>query len=287
MRLRYEIVDVFTDHPYAGNPLAVVLGAERLDGGQMQSIAREFQLSETTFVLPPDEGADYRIRIFTPGKELPFAGHPSVGTAVTLARLGAIRDGDLVQQCGAGMLPVTVSGSRATLTGGTPRLGEPLDPVPLLAAVGLGPDDHVGPAPRVAGCGISFYHLSVTPDAVARAEPDATALRVLGQEGVVVCSWDAARRVSHARVFCDAVGVTEDPATGSAALGFGVWLAASGLVPGDGTTAYTVKQGAEIQRPSTLECTVTTQDGAVLRTTVAGGVAPVASGELAVPPFVG
>lgn len=286
MRLRYEIVDVFTDHPYAGNPLAVVLGAERLDGVQMQSVAREFNLSETAFVLPADDGADYRIRIFTPGKELPFAGHPSVGAAVTLARLGMIEPGERVQQCGAGMLPVTVEPHRATLTGGTPAHGEPLDPAPLLAAVGLAADDFLGPPPRVAGCGIAFYHLSVRPDAVARAVPEARLLRELGQEGVVVCAWDPQRAVSHARVFCDAVGVTEDPATGSAALGFGVWLAASGLV-GDGTTAYTVKQGAELHRPSTLDCTVTVQDGAVLRATVAGAVAPVGSGELAVPPFIG
>ncbi|MGH3715791.1 MAG: PhzF family phenazine biosynthesis protein, partial [Micromonosporaceae bacterium] len=144
MRLRYEIVDVFTDRPYAGNPLAVVLGADSLDGSQMQAIAREFNLSETTFVLPPSPGADYRIRIFTASKELPFAGHPSVGTAVTLARRGAIKTGDVVQECGAGMLPVTVSDNRAVLTGGTPQHGDPLDPAPLLAAVGLGARDFAG-----------------------------------------------------------------------------------------------------------------------------------------------
>ncbi len=237
-------------------------------------------------MLPPEPGADYRIRIFTPGRELPFAGHPSVGTAVTLARLGLVVPGPLVQQCGAGMLPVTVEGSRATLTGATPSYGAPLDPAPLVAAVGLAGADVTGPAPRVAGCGISFYHLPVAADAVVRAVPDAAALRALGQEGVVVFAWDPGRAVSHARVFCDAVGVPEDPATGSAALGFGVWLVASGLA-GDGTTAYTVKQGAELHRPSTLDCTVTAEAGVVSRTTVAGGVAPVAAGDLTVPPFIG
>ena len=98
--LRYEIVDVFTDRPFAGNPLAVVLDAGELASGEMQAIAREFNLSETVFVVPTTSArADYRVRIFTPGRELPFAGHPSVGVAVTLARLGAIKPGEVVQEC--------------------------------------------------------------------------------------------------------------------------------------------------------------------------------------------
>ncbi|HEX2419774.1 MAG TPA: PhzF family phenazine biosynthesis protein [Micromonosporaceae bacterium] len=286
-RLRYEIVDVFTDHPYAGNPLAVVLDAEGLDGAQMQSITREFNLSETAFVLPPSPGADYRIRIFTPGEELPFAGHPSVGTAVTLARLGVIGPGGRVQECGAGMLPVSVSDSRAALTGGSAAVGAELDPAPLLAAVGLTSSDFAGPAPRVAGCGINFYYLSVRSDALARTLPDAAALRVLGQQGLSVFAWDPTDRIAHTRVFCDAVGVSEDPATGSAALGFGVWLVAAGLATQDGTTGYTVRQGVEIRRSSTLECEVAASGGRVTRTEVAGGVVPVASGEIRVPPFVG
>ncbi|MGH3657744.1 MAG: PhzF family phenazine biosynthesis protein [Micromonosporaceae bacterium] len=284
--LRYEVVDVFTDRPYTGNPLAVVLDADGLDGAQMQSIAREFNLSETTFVLPPSDGADYRIRIFTTGAELPFAGHPSVGTAVTLARLGIVKRGDLVQECGAGMLPVMVAEGRATLTGGTPEVGEPYDPAELLAALGLAPDDHAGPAPRLAGCGINFHYLSATPDAVARAVPRPAAVRALGGTGVSVFSWDPERRTAHARVFFDAIGITEDPATGSAALGLGVWLTASELVPA-GTTRYTVRQGAELRRPSTLECSVTAQQDRVVRTTVAGGVVPIGSGQIAVPPFIG
>jgi trans-2,3-dihydro-3-hydroxyanthranilate isomerase len=286
-RLRYEIVDVFTDHPYAGNPLAVVLDADRLDSAQMRSITREFNLSETAFVLPPSPGADYRIRIFTPGEELPFAGHPSVGTAVTLARLGHLKPGNRIQECGAGMLPVSVANGRATLTGGAATLGAETDPAPLLAAVGLEGSDFAGPAPRVAGCGISFHYLSVRADALARTVPDAAALRALGQQGLSVFAWDPADRIAHTRVFCDAVGVSEDPATGSAALGFGVWLLAAGLATQDGVTSYTVRQGVEMHRPSTLECDVAASGGQVTRTRVAGGVVPVASGEIAVPPFIG
>src|SRR5690349_22566325 len=110
----YEIVDVFTDRPYAGNPLAVVLGADALAGDQMQTLAREFNLSETVFVLPPTAGATYRARIFTPEAELPFAGHPSIGAAVTTVRRGLTAPGQLVQECGAGNLPITATSDAAT-----------------------------------------------------------------------------------------------------------------------------------------------------------------------------
>src|SRR3954454_23986279 len=101
-RLRYEIVDVFTDRPFAGNPLAVVFGAHELAGDQLLALAREFNLSETIFVLPPRAGGTYRVRIFTPAAEIPFAGHPSVGAAVTLQRAGWFAAGTVVQECGAG-----------------------------------------------------------------------------------------------------------------------------------------------------------------------------------------
>src|SRR3954463_8101958 len=135
----YEIVDVFTDRPFAGNPLAVVYGATDLAGDQMHTLAREFPLAEPVFVPPPTTpSATYRARIFTPETELPFAGHPSVGAAVTAVRRGLTGPGTLIQECGAGLLPIEVTevGS-ATLTGGTPTLGSAGDPAPLLALVGL------------------------------------------------------------------------------------------------------------------------------------------------------
>jgi trans-2,3-dihydro-3-hydroxyanthranilate isomerase len=285
IKLAYEVVDVFTDRPFAGNPLAVVFGAEALSGDQMQLIAREFNLSETIFILPATKaGATYRARIFTPAAELPFAGHPSVGGAVTQLRRGLLAPGEVVQECGAGLLPIQVSASGAArLTGGTPTLGPELDPVPLLAAVGLGPDDFAGPAPRVAGCGLEFPYLSVVADAVARAVvPDPSAVPV-----VDVFFWDAEARLADSRVLAPGVGVAEDPATGSAALGLGVWLVAAGLLSADGTSEYTVQQGLAIHRPSTLECTVTASGGRATGATVAGYVVPIASGEIAIPPFVG
>jgi trans-2,3-dihydro-3-hydroxyanthranilate isomerase len=286
--VRYEVVDVFTDRPFAGNPLAVVFGADGLAGDQLQALAREFNLSETVFVLPPQDGGTYRVRIFTPAAELPFAGHPSVGAAVTLLRAGWFTAGTVVQECGAGLLPVAVEESGvATLTGGAATVGAELDPGPLLAAVGLTAADHSGPAPRVAGCGLEFPYLSVRPDAVARARCDPSGVRAAGVNGVAVFCWDAAQRTAHSRVFVPDLGVTEDPATGSAALGLGVWLVTSGLLPADGRSTYRVRQGAEIHRPSTLDCAVTAAGGAVTAATVCGHVTPIASGEIAVPPFVG
>ena len=108
-----------------------------------------------------------------------------------------------------------------------------------------------------------------------------------GFVGDLVFSWDAASQTAHSRVFVPGLGVPEDPATGSAALGLGVWLVASGLLPGDGTAGYTVRQGIEISRPSSLACTVTAANGAAVGATVAGQVVPVARGEIMVPPFVG
>ncbi|MFI2709334.1 PhzF family phenazine biosynthesis protein [Micromonospora sp. NPDC018662] len=286
--LAYEIVDVFTDRPFAGNPLAVVFGAEGLATEQMQALALEFNLSETVFVLAPTQaGATYRARIFTPTDELPFAGHPSVGAAVTAGRRGLFDVGRVTQECGAGVLPIEVTATGATLTGGTPTLGPELDPEPLLEIAGLTAADHAGPPPRVAGCGLEFPYLPVRPDAVARARLNTVAAERYGVEHVSLFSWDPESQTAHARVFVPGMGVPEDPATGSAALGLGVWLVASGLLPGEGRTSYAVRQGIEIHRPSSLACTVTAAGGTAVGATVSGQVMPVARGEIAVPPFIG
>jgi trans-2,3-dihydro-3-hydroxyanthranilate isomerase len=221
----------------------------------MQTIANEFNLSETTFpVRATTDGASYRLRIFTPTSELPFAGHPSIGSAWVMRALGRVDDGHFVQECGAGLLPLTLEGDGATLTGGEASLGEPVDPAAALAAVGLGLRDMVGDPGRWAGVGIDFAYLHVRPESVARARPDLTALTAIGTAGISVFSYVDA--VAHARVFAGGVGVIEDPATGSAALGLGVWLAATDKVAADGTTSYRVEQGAEIGRPSVMECVV-------------------------------
>jgi trans-2,3-dihydro-3-hydroxyanthranilate isomerase len=279
-QLQYEVVDVFTDTPFAGNPLAVVLDGEDLSTEQMQAIAREFNLSETTFPTAPPDGATYGLRIFTPQVELPFAGHPSVGSALVLLRLGRIAAGANVQSCGAGLLPVVVDETSATLTGGTPTVGEPLASAPFLSALGLSGADLAGPAPRFAGVGIEFAYLLVRPEALETVTPDLAAISALGGTGVSLVSWDGA--LARTRVFPAGAGIVEDPATGSAALGFGVFLAASGLVD-DGEHDYVVSQGVEMGRPSTLTCRVTVEGGAAVRTTVSGSAVPVAKGEIRVP----
>jgi trans-2,3-dihydro-3-hydroxyanthranilate isomerase len=286
--LSFDVVDVFAERAFAGNPLAVVHGADHLDTAQLAAIAREFNLSETVFPLPPTEaGASYRARIFTPAEELPFAGHPSVGVAWVLARDGVIDYGDAVQECAAGLLSVSVDADGARISGGPPSVGPRLDALALAEAVGLTAAD-VDPVaePGTASAGLEHVFLPVHPDALARARvPEAGALRAatggLGMVNVVALDLAAGR--VRSRMFGPGVGVNEDPATGSAALGTGVWLAANGLVPPDGTASYTVRQGEWMGRPSLLECTVTTRGGLVEKATVEGTVVPVAAGRIRVP----
>jgi trans-2,3-dihydro-3-hydroxyanthranilate isomerase len=281
--LRYDVVDVFTDRAYAGNPLAVVHGGAELSAAQMQTIAAEFGLSETAFPLPPTTpAADYRVRIFTPSRELPFAGHPSVGTAWLLAQDQLIRTGDVVQECGAGLLPVRVEPYGARVAGGRPEVGPALDAAVLAAAVGLGPEDvDTGIPAGAAGAGVSVAFLPVRPDAVARAVPDpaAVAAAAAGLVGVAVVAFDRAGWLAHLRMFAPGAGVTEDPATGSAAVALGVFLADRGVL-GDGQSGFIVRQGAEVGRPSELGVLVRAAGGAAVETSVQGGVARVARGEL-------
>jgi trans-2,3-dihydro-3-hydroxyanthranilate isomerase len=281
----YEVVDVFAPRAFAGNPLAVVLDADELTTEQCQALAFEFHLSETSFLCAPTApGADYRVRIFTPFAELPFAGHPSVGAAHTLVRLGRLPAGTLRQECGAGVLDVAVDDDGALLTGGRPTLEDGPDPAALAEAVGLSAADAVGLPAHVAGCGLPFAFLAVHPGLVDEAAPDLAALDALGVgEGVSVLSWDPEASAVYARVFASDLRWGEDPATGSAALGTGVWLVAAGLVAPDGTSSYRIRQGEKLRRPSDLDCTVTAEGGRATAATVRGAVVPVASGRIRVP----
>jgi len=283
--LDYEVVDVFAPRAFAGNPLAVVFDADELTTEQCQALAFEFHLSETSFLCAPTEpGADYRVRIFTPFAELPFAGHPSVGAAHTLVRTGRLPAGPLRQECGAGVLDVLVDEDGATLSGGRPTLEDGPSAEQLARAVGLSGADTTGVPADVAGCGLPFAFLSVAPGMVDHAAPDHAALNALGiGEGVSVLSWDAATSTAYARVFAGDLHWDEDPATGSAALGTGVWLVESGLLAGEGTSSYVVRQGEKLGRPSVLSCTVTASQGKAVAATVRGSVVPVAGGRIRVP----
>ena len=289
MEIPFRLVDVFTERALAGNQLCVVPEpVDGLDAERMQAVAREIGFSETTFVTET-AGDRYSMRIFTPGTELPFAGHPSVGAAVTSVRRGLAAPGRVIQECGAGSLPIDVTDTgAATLTGGTPTLGPELDPGPLLSLVGLAAGDLApGGSPRRAGCGLEFTYLPVRRSALAHSWADAATAAKLDVPQISVFAWDPGQRSAYARVFCPGPGVPEDPATGSAALGLGVWLVAAGWLPAGGVSSYTVHQGIEMHRPSLLECTVTAAAGAATAATVSGHVVPIAHGEITVPPFLG
>ena len=283
--LDYEIVDVFAERAYAGNPLAVVFDADELTTEQCQAMAFEFHLSETSFICAPTEpGASYRVRIFTPFAELPFAGHPSVGAAHTLVRTGRLPVGTVRQECGAGVLALVVDDAGALLTGGRPTLEDGPDPAVLAPAVGLAAADVVGLPAHVAGCGLPWCVLAVRSEVVDRARPDIRALDALGVgEGVAVVSWDAATSSVYSRTFANDIGWGEDPATGSAALSTGVWLVAVGLLPPDGTARYAISQGVALGRPSVLSGSVTAEGGRAVSASVHGTVVPVASGRIRVP----
>jgi trans-2,3-dihydro-3-hydroxyanthranilate isomerase len=288
--LPFWVVDVFTDAAFAGNPLAVVGGAEELSTQQCQAVARQFNLSETTFPIRSEQaGADYRLRIFTPAAELPFAGHPSVGTAWLLARLGVVTGARVVQECGAGLIPLDLDGGSdaVRLHSGPLEVSAPIDQMPLLAATGLSADDLAGPPPRLASAGLPFAYLVVRPGTIERIRPNMSQVGELpgGPAGISVFELANARAGAleiRARVL--AAGVGEDPATGSAALGLAPYLAVSGLVPADGESRYEIRQGEQIGRPSRLDCEASVQAGVAVRASVRGRSVLVSTGRIAVPP---
>ncbi|MBT3150430.1 PhzF family phenazine biosynthesis protein [Streptomyces sp. CHD11] len=283
-RLRYDIVDVFTDRPYGGNPLAVVHGGEALGDVAMQIIAREFNLSETVFVLPSTSAyADYRVRIFTPTIELPFAGHPSIGAAWSLARRGEIGYGEILQECGAGVIQVFVDDGGARIAGGLPGIGKDLDAAALAAAVGLERDDiDTACAAGIASAGAPFACLSVRGDAVARAQPNAADIvaHTADAVGLVVFSFDQDSGKAHVRMFAPASGVAEDPGGGASAVALGVHLVHRGLLRPTGISHLVIAQGAEIGRSSKLEVEVRAESGRAVETLVYGAVVDMAHGEL-------
>jgi trans-2,3-dihydro-3-hydroxyanthranilate isomerase len=263
--MRYVTCDVFTDRPFTGNPLAVVLQADGLAEEEMQRIAAEFGYSETTFVCEPDEpGFDARVRIFTPTMELGFAGHPNVGTALVLAE----GDRTLRFQEAAGPVAVTVRGSRAEVA--APRayrvLGE-ASRERVAAACGIAAADIAGD-PVVATCGTPF---AVAQVADLRAARPVTACDEHGASGVLLYQPGDPIR---ARVFAPAAGVPEDPATGSAAL-----VLAGLLAQRDGAGAWQIEQGQEVGRPSRLAVRA---DGRGA-TWVAGGAVEMMRGRLTYP----
>jgi trans-2,3-dihydro-3-hydroxyanthranilate isomerase len=278
--LAYDVVDVFAEQPFAGNQLAVVHGAEGLRDEALLTIAREFNFSETTFPTPVDRGR-YRVRIFTPGGEIPFAGHPTLGTAWVLRERGELTAEDVVQECAAGEIRVRFDAAGVELTAAPRDLVGPLEADvvrAVLEAVGLSDADRDGDA-WLAGTGLTFVHVPVTDDAVARARV-ARSLPDLPETGDPVGGINAYSVTPdldvHSRVFVPELAVPEDPATGSSAAGLGMALQARGLA-GVGAR-YRIRQGLELGRPSLLLGTV----GAT-GISVAGQVQPIARGQIRTP----
>jgi trans-2,3-dihydro-3-hydroxyanthranilate isomerase len=261
VRRRLTWLDVFTPTPLAGNQLAVVHDADGLDDATMLAFARETRLSETTFVQSATvAGADYRNRIFSTPGELPFAGHPSLGTAVAVARARGESRARYVQQTPAGLQPVEVEldGDRATATmlQEPPAFGAEPAAAEVMAAAGLAPSDaHEQLAPQVASTGVAHL-MAPLRDAAAltRASPDRVALRALlrpiGAMVLYLAVVDLGAGTAWARgFFLDPGGIIEDPATGSAA---GPLLAY--LRERAGIESLTVHQGIEMGRPSRIDC---------------------------------
>jgi trans-2,3-dihydro-3-hydroxyanthranilate isomerase len=276
-RFRYVLCDVFTDRSLAGNQLAVFTDARDLTSVEMQSLARETNLSETVFCLPPEAAdADVRIRIFTPARELPFAGHPTLGAAFVLG--GPLSKIVVRLETGSGVVPVELERDGARIVFG--RMEQPIptwkaveDPAPIFAALG------------VAGSGLPVERYDLGPghlyielgsaSEVAELDPDIGALARATQDGVNCFARDGARWKS--RMFAPNHGVAEDPATGSAAGPLAIHLARHGRIAfGEGIE---ISQGAEIGRPSTLYAEAHGSEREIERVVVGGSAVIVARGE--------
>ncbi len=254
-KVMFRQVDVFTQVPFQGNPVAVVMDASGLATEEMQRIARWTNLSETTFVLP-SEVADYRLRIFTPRNELPFAGHPTVGSAHALIEAGAVtpRNGALTQECLAGVIALRVDeAGRVFARAPRPSLRPTtIDPARLAAAIGA-PVERT-PAPALVDVGPVWLIAQTSDEHLAAARPDLSAVdsvsRGLGAIGIsafaIVPGRTAPERV-RIRTWAPGAGVPEDPACGSCNAALGAFLGATGLLARTGRS-YVASQGREIGR---------------------------------------
>jgi len=290
MRRRFATLDVFTDRPFAGNPLAVVLEAEGLETDAMQAIAREFSHPETVFVFAPaDARTRARVRIFTPARELPFAGHPTVGTAVLLAlRDHAAAGSDLVLEEVIGLVRCTLEsvgdgggGARFALPQLPAKAGPAADAAVIAAALSLAPGEIDGGASRwSAGIPLTFVPLAGLA-AAARCRPDAAKFAAAFPDGAayVFCSETAEPgHHFHVRMFAPGLGVPEDPATGSAAAAFAGLLAPR--LP-DGTHAIVIEQGYEMGRPSLIRLAAQVRAGKLVSASIGGDAVVVTEGTIA------
>jgi trans-2,3-dihydro-3-hydroxyanthranilate isomerase len=299
MPRRFVTLDVFTREPLAGNPLAVVLDSEGLDTERMQRVAREFNLSETVFLLPPDDARHRaKLRIFTPARELPFAGHPTVGTAVLLGLQGrndavSAAAFGLEETIGVVACITEVKGKHAGYARfRLPQLpqiwGEGRDPAEAAWGLGLDPSD-IGfdrHEPSRHSGGVPYDLVPVRSlDAVARAKPHGEAFtKVFGDSNhptayVYTRETVGAAHHFHARMFAPSFGMGEDPATGSAVAAFtGALMQFEPM--GEGEHSFIIEQGYEMGRPREIDLQLVIQNGALISAEIGGGAVVVGEGEL-------
>jgi len=295
MRRQFATLDVFADRRFAGNPLAVVLDSDGLETQAMQAVAREFNHPETVFVFPPEHSAHRaRVRIFTPARELPFAGHPTVGTAVLLGlRDGAAAGRELVLEEQVGPVRCTLEamdgrhgGARFAVPQIPAEVGPAPDAATIAAALQLAPADigfdQFQPSRWSAGNPCTFVPVAGLA-AIARCGPDPNRFdAAFGQGGMVYVFCRETREPGHgfhARMFAPGLGIREDPATGSAAAAFTGVLARDGRLS-DGSHAITIEQGYEMGRPSLIRLAMVTQAGKLASASIGGDAVVVTEGTL-------
>jgi trans-2,3-dihydro-3-hydroxyanthranilate isomerase len=298
MQLEFVTVDVFTERRFGGNPLAVVPDARALTTEQMQSIAAEFNLAETTFVLPPQDPAHTaQVRIFTPRAEVPFAGHPNVGTAFALAREDKSHGHDVndpllfEEKAGLVRLDLIRDGTSvvgAQLTAPQPlKRGEDIAPSAVASACSLALSDieTANHAPCIASCGLPFVFAELkTRSALAKARPRtevfAESLQADRATGLFLYVADQSGGFDvQSRMFAPLYGVPEDPATGSANVAL-VGLLASLRSEPDLTLKLRIAQGVDMGRPSLLEASAEKHDGAIIKLSIGGRCVPMMRGTL-------
>jgi len=300
MTLRFCTLDVFTDHRFGGNPLAVFCDVPELPTEFMQKIAREFNLSETVFLLRPREpGAPWRLRIFTPGRELPFAGHPTIGAAHVLIEEALVKvsgtSGSFALEEGVGRIPIQArrqSDGHWFIQLTTAKLPEEAGPAPPLATVakllGIGTSDLLDgvDCPQFFSCGVPFLFVPVRSRAVlGKMAVDVAESRKLqaqaGASQVFAFCYQPEREGSdlRARMFAQEFGIVEDPATGSAVAALAGYLARRAATQ-EGTRHWVIEQGFEMGRPSILHLEVDFAQGAVKAVRVGGTAVRMSEGVL-------
>jgi trans-2,3-dihydro-3-hydroxyanthranilate isomerase len=298
-KLQYRIVDVFTDRMFGGNPLAVVLDGRGVTDTEMQALAREMNLSETTFVLPPDDPAnDFRVRIFTPGRELPMAGHPTIGTAFVLAREKMLpAGGDILTirfEEKVGPIPVRLEMKNGVpdkiwMTQPRPAFGPVFSNAAAVAEMlGIDPAGIRNDLPiEVVSCGMPFLFVPVRDLATMRRlsfnrDLSRRALESLGVLEVFAFAMEVENAGStvHSRMFAPELGVPEDPATGGASGPLGSYLVRYGLVPAQPKTSIVSEQGIEMGRPSFIHIEIAQEANEITEVKVGGQTVFVGGGEI-------